>query len=977
MYLKSIKVQGFKSFADKVELEINSGITGIVGPNGSGKSNIVDAVRWVLGEQSVKSLRGSSSMADVIFNGSNTREASKRAMVALTFDNSDNYLNSEFKEIEIKRTVYATGENTYFLNNTQVRLKDILNLFINSGTSINDFNIISQGNISNIINLRPHERRLIFESAAGVLKYKKRKEESLHKLESTDENLTRVKLVINEILTTIEPLKKESEEAKKYLELKDELNEIDISLIANDITSLNSRCAALEEEIKLLQDKIDGNANDKSAAEIEKLKLKNIKIDDEITKKREELLHLTDILASKTGEKQITLERQKYGVDKSTIDKNLVKLKEEELHLREEIGILEENILDIENKIDGLEKRSKNVKDQLDEINAKKDCIDNKIYDKNKQIYINKNKIDILENNILSYDKSPASVKNILNNPRLHGIHNIISKVLTIKDRYAIAIDVALGASSNYIIVDTDESAKEAISFLKSHKLGRATFLPLNIIKGRSIDEKTLNDIKNIKGYIGIASKLVQFNPIYKNIIENQIGNVIVVDNNDTLNIIGKLINYKYRVVSLDGEILHAGGSITGGVSKQNNLLLEKIELNKLKDETNSLSIVLESLNHEIDVYNKEIIGLEKDDGEISHDLIKSKNELEIMQNNLEEKNISLTSKTSELEGMNDIANGNTDKKIVSLLEEISKCNKDKEKAKNDIKNLVDERDNILVLITDEEHKIKEQNTKYQENINKLKEKEIEKGKIEVKLDNLLMELNEDYSLTYENALEKYSIDIDISVARDKVSGLKREIQKYENVNLGSISEYERLNERYEFLNTQKNELELASDELLDIIKDMDKIMIEKFKEAFKNISKEFSNIFKLMFKGGEGKLVLDNPSDLLNTGVEIIAIPPGKKINSPLSLSEGEKSLTAIVLLLSILRVKPTPFVILDEADSALDEVNVDMFGKYISKEKEKSQFIVITHKKKMMEYADVLYGITMQESGVSKLVSTKLKSN
>lgn len=976
MYLKSIRAQGFKSFADKLDLAINPGITGIVGPNGSGKSNIVDAVRWVLGEQSVKSLRGTNSMTDCIFSGSETREAQKRAMVALTFDNSDKYLNSEFNEVEIKRIVYSSGENEYYINNLRVRLKDIMNLFIDSGAGGSSFNIISQGNVTDIVNSKSFDRRTIFESAAGVLKYKKRKEESLKKLEKTEENLTRIKLIIDELSKSVNPLKEQSIVAKKYLEIKKDLENIDIALIVTDITDINSEYKILKKEIESLKEKLLTLKNVEIDSKIEKIKLNSLELEDKINSKNAELLKINNALNDLVSEKQITIERQKYEANSSILDTNLLKLKEQELQYQKNIEVSKKEVDDIENSINEERRKIEEVKDKLLVLNVKRSTINNNLQDCNKNSYLLQNKIEILENNILNAENTPVSVRNILNNPRLYGIHNTIGKLLEIPDKYVVAADIALGNASNFIVVDDDSVAINAINFLKDKKLGRATFFPLNIIKSRNISQNILDDIKKIKGYIGVFSELVSFDEKYRNIIENQLGQVIVVENANTLNVIGKLIDYKYRIVSLDGEIQNAGGSITGGTSKKNSMLNEKNELNKLKDEYNSLSISIRTLTEELDKYDNDIAELEEKEKVLNKYVILLNDELFNKKTRLSRLTDEFKNLSSELSGIDDLKNNKLNEHLVKLLEDINIKTKEKELIEKELKKLVIDKNNLVDEINVLEKKQREDNTSYNLVNNELKDKEVNCAKLEVKLDNLLEMLTEEYNLTYEYASVSYNLDMSVDLAREKVKALKKELESLGNVNLGSIDEYERISKRYDFLNNQKCDLENSSNELKDIIKQMDDIMIDKFKNTFDKIKGEFSNIFKLMFKGGTGELKLSNPDDLLNTGIDIIAVPPGKKINSPISLSGGEKALTAICLLFAMLKVKPSPFVILDEAEAALDEVNVDMFGKYLVREKENSQFIVITHKKRMMEYADCLYGITMQESGVSKIVSAVLEN-
>ena len=976
MYLKSIRAQGFKSFADKLDLEINPGITGIVGPNGSGKSNIVDAVRWVLGEQSVKSLRGQNNMTDCIFSGSESREAQKRAMVALVFDNSDHYLHSDFKEVEIKRIVYSTGENEYYINNSRVRLKDITDMFIDSGAGANAFNIISQGNVTDIVNSKSSDRRVIFESAAGVLKYKKRKEESLKKLERTEENLMRIKLVIDELSKTVLPLKEQSVVAKKYLDIKGELESIDVALIAKDITDLNLEYSKVSEEVKALKEKLITLKDNVGDTRLEKLRLRNIELEEVVNKKKEELLKITEDISNLNGEKKLTLERKKYEASKEVIDDNLIKLKESELNVNKNITVLEREILDIEASVNDQREKSEEVKNKLLVIKVKKSTSSNALMEANKAKFLLENKIEILENNILSAEAAPVSVRNILNNPRIHGVHNTIGKLLDIPEKYVIATDIALGASSNYLVVDDDNIALSAIDFLKERKLGRATFYPLNVIKSKYVSSDIINDIKNINGYIGVLSDLVRYDKKYKNIVENRLGQVIVVDNERTLNIIGKLINYKYVVVSLDGEILHVGGSITGGTSKKNSMLNEKNELNKLKNDLQKLDIKIKELTEEVNNLSEDTLELEERENVLNKYIVLLNEELFNKRTNLSRLNEEHKSILSELDGINDLKSNKLDEHLVNLMESINNLVKSKEIIEKDIKVISKEKIEVNDEINILDKKLRDNNSSYNLVNNELKNKEVVSGKLEVKLDNLLEELNNSYNLTYESACGNYNLEMDADIAREHVKNLKKELASLGNVNVGAIDEYERISKRYEFLNSQKYDLESASGELKDIIREMDDIMIDKFKNSFDSISKEFSKIFKMMFKGGKGELSLSNPDDLLNTGIDILAIPPGKKINSPLSLSGGEKALTAICLLFAMLEVKPSPFVILDEAEAALDEVNVDMFGKYLSEEKSRSQFIVITHKKRMMEYADSLYGITMQESGVSKIVSAKLES-
>lgn len=465
----------------------------------------------------------------------------------------------------------------------RVRLKDVTDLFIDSGAGTNAFNIISQGNVTDIVNSKSSDRRVIFESAAGVLKYKKRKEESLKKLEKTEENLMRIKLVIDELATTVEPLKEQSIVAQKYLNIKGELESIDIALIAKDITDLNLEYTKITEEIKNLKEKLLTLKDNSEDSKLETLKFRSLELEENLNKKKEELLKVTENLSDLNGEKKLTIERQKYETNNDVLENNLIKLKEKELELNKSITLCEREVLDIENSINSERSKGEDVKNNLLVLKVKKSTASNTLMDTTKAKFLLENKIQILENNILSAESAPVSVRNILNNPRLHGIHNTIGKLIDIPEKYLVATDIALGASSNFLVVDDENAALNAIDFLKDRKLGRATFFPLNVIKGKYVNNEVIDDIKNINGYIGVLSDLIDFDPKYRNIVENQLGQVVVVDNERTLNIIGKLINYKYKVVSLDGEILHVGGSITGGTSKKNTMLNEKNDSINLK----------------------------------------------------------------------------------------------------------------------------------------------------------------------------------------------------------------------------------------------------------------------------------------------------------------------------------------------------------------------------------------------------------
>ena len=977
MYLKKIIAQGFKSFADNTIIDLENNIAGIVGPNGSGKSNVVDAVRWVLGEQSVKSLRGDGNMTDVIFSGSKSRNPMNVASVTLIFDNSDHYLNISFDEVSIKRRLYRDGTNEYYLNNEKCRLKDITDILLDSGIAKESFNIISQGKIEEILSNKPNDRRVIFEEAAGVLKYKKRKEEALRKLDKTHDNINRVNDIINELEVQVEPLREQKIKALTYIDLNDELKDLEISLIANDITNINDKYQAHKNEIEVLNDEIMNitTTNSTNEAKIEEYKLKLSNIDNNIKEKQNKLLDITSKVEKINSKKQIILERKKYEVDNTKLHNNIVELKETELKLKNEIDTYKKEITLRNNELNSVNKHIDIIETDIIKFKDKKSNLDQQLRLSIRNSSILSSKIDALNESINSNNLLPYSVKNVLNNPKLRGIHNIIGNLFEVEEKYSTAISIVLSSSSNNVVVDDEICAKEAINYLKNSNIGRVTFFPINLIKEKTIDNATLSTIKNELGFIDIASNLVKYDSKYTNIIKNQLGNVIVVENLNNANNISKRINHKYRVVTLDGELLHVGGSLTGGTIKTKNVITEKYELdrlikalennnNKTKEIENLINendYQLKALEDDLYLQNKEKLNLEE--------IINLKN------STIKELNIKFEEINDQINGTDNLINNELSKEEDEILKEYYGAVKEKEELITNLDILNNKRTNLNDKLEEEQYSVKKENQVFNQKNNELKSLEIEVNRMDVKLDNLLSILNETYSMTYEKATSLYKLEIDESIARNKVNSLKKKIKDLGPVNLTAPEEYEKVSERYEFLISQREDLSKAENTLLEIIEEMDSVMKQEFMKTFKIIQENFTKTFRELFKGGNAELVLTDNSNILETGIEIIASPPGKSLKSISLLSGGEKTFTAISLLFAILKSRPVPFCILDEVEAALDDVNVDAFGEYITKLKEKTQFIVITHKKKTMEYVDILYGITMQESGVSKLVSVKLE--
>ena len=978
MYLKQIIAHGFKSFADKTILEFHSGITGIVGPNGSGKSNVVDAVRWVLGEQSIKSLRGDDKMTDVIFSGSKSRKAMNVASVTLIFDNKDHYLKVPYEEVSITRRVYKDGTNEYLLNNERCRLKDISEVLLDTGVAKESFNIISQGKIEEILSSKPEDKRVIFEEAAGVLKYKKRKEEALRKLERTNDNMQRVEDIIDELKAQVEPLREQKEKACLYKEKKEKLENIEISVITNDIKEIHTKYETSKQRLEKLNEEIlsISTNNKQNEATITKYKNDLDKIEKQIEIAQQEYMEASTLATKLNGQKQMITERKKYEVDDQALLNQSLLLKEEALKLDSDIHILE-------NQLKYEKENYQNILKENHELKRKEELKQKERSQKNHEIQVavneleqKKRKIRNLEEAIDTSSSLPLAPRSVLNEPRLSGIHDVVAKLMETEKRYTEALSVALGAGSNYIVVENENSAKEAIEYLKTNRLGRATFYPLNIIKPKELDSEIFYRLKQESGFIGIASSLVSYAPMYASIFKNLLGLTIVVDTLDTANHIAKKFHYRLRIVTLSGELLQPGGALTGGQMKQNqNPLRDKFDLEQEKTNEKLLEVKIQTLEENINVIDNDLSALSdkiylSEKEKISNSLM-----IDEKENQLEQLKTRKLERTEELRRTEQVLNHTLTEEEERVVNDYYSAVKKKEEIETKLNYLKQEQLKTKSSLDDFEFAVKKENSLFQSKNKEIQTLDIEINRMDVKLDTLLSQLTEKYGMTYEHASYHYSLEMEIDSARDMISKLKREIKELGEVNLGSIEEYDRVSERYEFLLHQKEDLEEAIKVLLEIIDEMDTVMKEEFMKTFEIVKENFKITFQELFKGGDATLKLTDKENILETGIEIVASPPGKKLTSIGLLSGGEKTFTAISLLFAILKSRPVPFCILDEVEAALDEVNVDSFGKYIHTLKDKTQFILITHKKKTMEYADVLYGITMQESGVSKLVSVKLE--
>lgn len=977
MYLKEIEIAGFKSFADKININLDNNITCVVGPNGSGKSNIVDAVRWVLGEQSVKSLRGEGGMSDVIFSGSKSRKPLNVASVALTFDNSDNYLNMPYNTVSIKRRSYRTGESEYFINGEKCRLKDITELLLDTGVSKSSFNIISQGEISRILSSSPVERRFVVEEAAGILKYKTRREEALRKLDKTINNISRVNDIIGELEGRVEPLRLQSEKAKEYLEVKDKLKEVEVGLLVEEITNINNTYQENKKKIEKLNNEIISLNTEISNNKLEEVKIKSLELEKEITELNNELVLKTKHEEELNSKRNIIHERSKYDAKDIQVHENITMLKNNKLSLSNDISLTEKDILDMSKNIETTKKNMETLLNTLSDAKIKKDNLNKEYNIKNKEYLEKTNRINIIKDNLENNLLVNSNVKKILNNPRLSGIHDAFGNILNTDNMYSKALEVAIGSSKNFIIVDSPDNAKEAIEFLKNNKLGRATFFPLDTIKPKGIDFDTTDNIENDSGYLGILSEFVKYEDKYRNIVLNQLGNIILVRDIDSGNRISKSINNRYKVVTLDGEVIHVGGSITGGsINVTVSPITLKNELSELIVENNSLQIVCEDLIRSINNQNSNIIAIEEDVYNTRSEYTRFSEIKANLENNLLLKKQELDKVSLELENLSDLESNKLQEEEERITEEYYKAKEERELLVKELNNKHKEYEKIKGEILNLEGDVRVQNNDLRNKEKELKDIEISQSRMDGKLDNDLEILSADYEMTYEKAREEYSLDIDFDEARNLVNKYKNKLKSIGMVNILAIDEFKEVNERYEFLSNQRNDLSNAKETLYSIIEEMDEVMKEDFGKTFKLLQDEFKKVFQMLFKGGDATLKLTDPTDLLTTGIDIIASPPGKSLKTINLLSGGEKTLTAISLLFAVLNIRKVPFCIFDEIEAALDENNVDIFGHYLDNYKNKTQFLLITHKKRTMEYAKTLYGITMQESGVSKLVSVKLEN-
>ena len=1172
MYLKEIEIQGFKSFADKTKVVFDQGVTAVVGPNGSGKSNITESLRWALGESSIKSLRG-GKMPDVIFAGTESRKPLNYASVVVTLDNEDGFIKDAGQVIKVERHIYRSGDSEYRIDGKKVRLRDIHDLFLDTGLGRDSFSIISQGKVEEIFNSKPEERRAIFEEAAGVLKYKTRRKETESKLQQTQDNLDRLEDIIYELDNQIKPLAKQAENARKFLDLDSQRKAIYLDVLVAQIKENKAELELTEEELTQVQELLTSYYQKREELEEENqtLKKKRQDLQAQMAKDQGSLMDLTSLISdlerklalSKLESEQVALNQQEaqarlatledkrkaLSKEKSEKEANLEQLEESLAENNKELNRLEAELLAfsddpdqmiellrerfvallqeeadvsnqltrIENELENSRQLSQKQADQLEklkeqlvtakekasqqqaELETAKEQVQklladyqasakeqeeqkvsfqaqqNQLFDRLDSLKNKQARAQSLENILRNHSNFYAGVKSVLQEKdRLGGIIGAVSEHLTFDVRYQTALEIALGASSQHIIVEDEKAATKAIDFLKRNRSGRATFLPLTTIKARTISSQNQDAISASPGFLGMADELVSFDKRLEAIFKNLLATTAIFDTVEHARTAARQVRYQVRMVTLDGTELRTGGSYAGGANRQNNSIFIKPELEQLQkeiaEEESSLrseEATLKTLQDEMAVLAEKLeaiksqgeqariqeqglylayqqtnqqveeletlwklqeeelnrlsegdwqtdkekcqerlatIASEKQNLEAEIEEIKSnKNAIQERYQNLQEQISQARLLKSELQGQKryevtdierlskeldnlDIEQEEIQRLLQEKVDNLEKVDTDLlsqqvEEAKTQKANLQQglirkqfELDDIEGQLDDIASHLDQARQQNEELIRKQTRAEAKKEKVSERLRYLQVQLTDQYQISYTEALEKAHELENLNLAEQEVKDLEKAIRSLGPVNLEAIDQYEEVHNRLDFLNSQRDDILSAKNLLLETITEMNDEVKERFKSTFEAIRESFKVTFRQMFGGGQADLILTE-GDLLTAGVEISVQPPGKKIQSLNLMSGGEKALSALALLFSIIRVKTIPFVILDEVEAALDEANVKRFGDYLNRFDKDSQFIVVTHRKGTMAAADSIYGVTMQESGVSKIVSVKLK--
>lgn len=965
MFLKRIELQGFKSFADKTVIQFDQDITGIVGPNGCGKSNVNDAIRWVLGEQSVKSLRSGTNMSDIIFSGSEYRKPVNMARVTLVFDNSTRVFDSDFDEIEITRQILrANNEASYFINKTPCRLKDINDLVMDTGLGKDSLSIITQGNISSFADAKPEDRRSLFEEAAGVAKYKKRKKVSLSKLEQTKENLDRLQDILDELERQIGPLEKQAKKAEKYISLREKLSKIEISVLVEDIDQYNEKINQINKELFDIQAMHTSENAEllKQETRLESIRKEMYALDKQINELQGKY--------TKAMEENYQLERRKIEQDEKR--KYMLKVADKKARQKEIQAMLEEARFEYQDRHQRLMQTQQDLNNRRSIVNDLKTKISKARYESDQANNILtqlQNRRQVLENMMkqpFAHQQGVRSVMQAKNS--LSGVYGVVSELLIAHADKALAVNAALGGSIYQIITKNEADARNAISFLKRNRSGRATFLPLSVCHPRKMNEQVITIASTSPGFLGFASECVDCKEIFDPVKERLLGNVIVVDTLQNANETAKRLRYAYKIVTLDGDIVHTGGSMTGGVTKnQSTPVTMRQELDTINSKIEGQKIKADSCLNETDILTQK---LQKENDAI----VTLQIELAKLENIYATKKAKYDSILAEYQELGVDIEENAElaqddlvvqmSKMHAVLDSLSLEIQSLRQSRFDKGNDAEQLENQIRLVRREMNSKQSQIHNY----------EMEIVKVKTQLENALNRLSTDYEMTYEYALTKKE-DVEIESAKEEVIQLRQAISRLGNVNLDAPNEYKEVKERFDFMTSQKEDLEKASQQILAAIDEMDKTMISQFTDMFNKINAELDGVFKAMFGGGRASLSMVDPDDVLNTGIDIDVQPPGKMVKNIQTFSGGEKALIAISVLFAILKARTMPLCIFDEVEAALDQANVERFARYLSHYRGQSQFIAVTHRPGTMEQCDTLYGVTMQKDGVSKVLKVQLK--
>lgn len=965
MFLKRIELQGFKSFADKTVIQFDQDITGIVGPNGCGKSNVNDAIRWVLGEQSVKSLRSGTNMSDIIFSGSEYRKPVNMARVTLVFDNSTRVFDSDFDEIEITRQILrANNEASYFINKTPCRLKDINDLVMDTGLGKDSLSIITQGNISSFADAKPEDRRSLFEEAAGVAKYKKRKKVSLSKLEQTKENLDRLQDILDELERQIGPLEKQAKKAEKYISLREKLSKIEISVLVEDIDQYNGKINQINKELFDIQAMHTSENAEllKQETRLESIRKEMYALDKQINELQGKY--------TKAMEENYQLERRKIEQDEKR--KYMLKVADKKARQKEIQAMLEEARFEYQDRHQRLMQTQQDLNNRRNIVNDLKTKISKARYESDQANNILtqlQNRRQVLENMMkqpFAHQQGVRSVMQAKNS--LSGVYGVVSELLIAHADKALAVNAALGGSIYQIITKNEADARNAISFLKRNRSGRATFLPLSVCHPRKMNEQVITIASTSPGFLGFASECVDCKEIFDPVKERLLGNVIVVDTLQNANETAKRLRYAYKIVTLDGDIVHTGGSMTGGVTKnQSTPVTMRQELDTINSKIEGQKIKADSCLNETDILTQK---LQKENDAI----VTLQIELAKLENIYATKKAKYDSILAEYQELGVDIEENAELAQDDLVVQMSKMHAVLDSFSLEIQSLRQSRFDKGNDAEQLENQIRLVRREMNSKQSQIHNYEMEIVKVKTQLENALNRLSTDYEMTYEYALTKKE-DVEIETAKEEVIQLRQSISRLGNVNLDAPNEYKEVKERFDFMTSQKEDLEKASQQILAAIDEMDQTMISQFTDMFNKINAELDGVFKAMFGGGRASLSMVDPDDVLNTGIDIDVQPPGKMVKNIQTFSGGEKALIAISVLFAILKARTMPLCIFDEVEAALDQANVERFARYLSHYRGQSQFIAVTHRPGTMEQCDTLYGVTMQKDGVSKVLKVQLK--